>query len=452
MKTASTFLPFCLFALTAGYPQYSSAAACGGNQIIVSLHTDFAGAETTWQIRNASNVLIASGGPYTGQNFVLITDTVCLGAAPVDACYSFKLFDSFGDGFHGLGDWQLTTVAGDLLLADLFTTGLSTPPAAPMHPGYGTGHSFCLPTGPANIAPTECGIFDNALGNKVYCNKVTGASNYQFEFSDPDAGFMRRIARPSNSVHFGDMVTNPLVPGVKYFARVRTDRDGPMVSAHFGSGCEMGLGLPQVVPCTELIQAPTYGHSCNETRSFNTNNSFIYAQPVQGASEYQFRLFNIAEGYDQIFIRNTYILQLKWNPDVAPLLQDGNTYNVEVNVKVNGVYSGFCASTCIITIDNSGNRPEASMTQTMGAASMWPNPVRDGQVNLSIDGSVDAEQQITVEIQDIYGKQVFAKEFGNSGERFNTILYLSSDIASGVYMVNITVNGERTVQRLSIIR
>ena len=78
--------------------------------------------------------------------------------------------------------------------------------------------------------------------------------------------------------------------------------------------------------------------------------------------------------------------------------------------------------------------------------------MRDGQVNLNIDGFVDAEQNITVDIQDIYGKQVFAKEFGNSGERFNTILNLNSDIASGVYMVNITVNGERTVQRLSIIR
>ncbi|MGB6046465.1 MAG: T9SS type A sorting domain-containing protein, partial [Flavobacteriales bacterium] len=202
----------------------------------------------------------------------------------------------------------------------------------------------------------------------------------------------------------------------------------------------------------QLIQAPAYGHSCNETRTFNTNNSFIYAKPVQGATEYQFRLINTQEGYDQTFIRSTYILQLKWNPNVAPLLQDGYTYAVEMNVKVNGLYSGFCARTCNITIDNSGNRPEASMVQVNGAATLWPNPVRDGQVNLNIDGLVDADQTITVDIQDIYGKQVFAKEFGNTGERFNTILNLSSDIASGVYMVNITVNGERTVQRLSIIK
>src|SRR5690606_34616459 len=111
---------------------------------------------------------------------------------------------------------------GKVLLGDDFANGSRSPTAIPANASY-TQHSFCLPTGPANIAPTECGIFNNALGNKVYANKVIGASNYQFEFSDPDAGFMRRIARPYNYVHFWDMVTNPLIPGVKYFARVRTD-------------------------------------------------------------------------------------------------------------------------------------------------------------------------------------------------------------------------------------
>ena len=443
-------VPF-MIALAASVPINTQAASCGGNRVIVTILTDFNGAETTWNIYDMSHNVVATGGPYTGQNFTLISDTACLGTMPINSCYNFILSDDFGDGLHGMGYWSLSNLAGKLLLADQFKTGLTSPPASPVSPGY-PGHMFCFPEGPANIAPTECGIFDNMLGNKVYCNKVTGAANYQFEFSDPDVGFMRRIARPYNYVHFWDMVTNPLVPGVKYFARVRTDRDGPMVSAHFGTGCEMGLSLPQVVHCTQLIQAPAYGHSCNETRSFNTNNSFIYATPVQGATEYQFRITNGAEGYAQTFIRSTYILQLKWNNTTAPALIDGNTYQVAMNVKVNGLYSGFCASTCNITIDNSGNRPEASMIQSIGTTTMWPNPLNDGQLNLNIDGLVDADQSITVDIQDIYGKQVFAKEFGNSGERFNTILNLNSDIASGVYMVNITVNGKRTVQRLSIIR
>ncbi|MBX2981246.1 MAG: T9SS type A sorting domain-containing protein [Flavobacteriales bacterium] len=426
----------------------------GGNMAVVSITTDGNPTELSWEITNETMAVVASGAPTAGQANTVVSESVFLPGS----CYSFQLMDSNGDGITS-GGWELRTTGGKLLLRDDFASGSVSPATPAANPNYGSGHSFCLPEGPANIAPTECGIFNNLLGNKVYANKVTGAANYQFEFSDPDAGFMRRIARPYNYVHFWDMVTNPLVPGVKYFARVRTDRDGPMASAHFGSGCEMGLATA-VVTCSELIQAPAYGHSCNETRSFNTNNSFIYAKPVQGATEYQFRIFNTSEGYDQIFTRSTYILQMKWNPNVAPLLQDGYTYNVEINVKVNGVYSGFCASSCTISIDNSGNRPEASITQAvgqeadqqMGVITMWPNPVRDGQVNLNIDGIVDADQQISVTIVDLYGKQVFAQEFGNNGDRFNTILNLNSDIASGVYLVSINVNGTNTVQRLSIIR
>ncbi|MEO7080295.1 MAG: T9SS type A sorting domain-containing protein, partial [Flavobacteriales bacterium] len=426
--------------------------ACPGNSFIVAINTDANGDQTSWAVLDENDAYVAFGGPYPGQNNTLVTETICIGTSPVSACYQFHLYDSFGDGLSGVGNWQLRSVDGRVLLGDDFTNGYESPSSPPLNPSYGANHSFCLPPGPANIAPSECGIFNNMLGNKVYANKVTGAANYQFEFSDPDAGFMRRIARPYNYVHFWDMVTNPLVPGVKYFARVRTDRDGPMLQAHFGGGCEMGISLPLVVTCTQLISAPAYGHSCNETRTFNTNNSFIYAKPVQGATEYQFRIINTNEGYDQTFIRSTYILQLKWNNTVAPPLINGNTYNVEMNVKVNGLYSGFCASTCNITIDNGGNRSEASMVQTSGTATMWPNPVRDGQVNLNIDGLVDADQTITIDIKDVYGKQVFGQEFGNSGERFNTILNLSSEIASGVYMVSITVNGQSTVQRLSVIR
>jgi hypothetical protein len=422
----------------------------GGNMAVISITTDANPTQLSWQVTNESSTVVASGSPTAAQANSTVNSTVFLAGS----CYNFTLYDSFGDGLTGMGGWELRTTDDKTILRDDFSNGSVSPAQPPSSASYGSGHSFCLPLGPANIMATECGIFNNALGNKVYCNKVTGATQYQFEFSDPDAGFMRRIAVNRNYVLFSEMVANPLTPGVKYFARVRSNVSGPVASAHWGSGCEMGLGVPQVVTCSQLIQAPAYGHSCNETRSFNTNNSFIYAVPVIGGTEYQFRIFNLDEGYDQTFTRNTYILQLKWNNTVAPALVNGSTYNVQVNVKVNGVYTGFCPSSCTITIDNSGAGGNfASMEQgAFGDATLWPNPVRDGQVNLSLGNLEDDQQQIAVEVQDIYGKQVFAQQFGNSGERFSTILQLPGDLASGVYMVNITVNGERSVQRLSLVR
>ncbi|HMN04973.1 MAG TPA: GEVED domain-containing protein [Flavobacteriales bacterium] len=421
---------------------------CMGNQVVVRIATDNLPVETSWQIVDAANNVIASGAPTTAN--AVNTASVCLSNSPGAATYGFRINDSFGDGISG-GGWELRSAGGKLILRDNFSSGSVSPANPGASPAYGSAHSFTLPLGPADIAANECNIFDNLLGNKVYCNKVTGAANYQFEFSDPDAGFIRRIARPYNYVAFGDMVTNPLTPGVKYFARVRTDKNGPMASAHWGSGCEMGIST-QVLGCSGLIQAPAYGHSCNETRSFNTNNSFIYAKPVQGGTEYQFRIYNTGEGYDETFTRSTYILQLKWNSNVAPPLVNGNTYMVEINVKVNGVWSGFCAANvCSITIDNTpaGNR----MTEVaMGEATLWPNPVRDGQVNLNIEGITAADQHITVDVTDIYGQHVYGQEFGNSGDRFNTVLSLPGDIATGMYLVNITINGEVTTKRLSIVR
>ena len=429
----------------------------GGEGVVVNIRTDANGDQITWTMYDESFAVVASGGPYVGQNNVMVSESHCL-STDNGSCFSFLLTDSYGDGLccaNGNGYWELRAPNGTLLLRDLFDSqvdGGNSPTFSPLTPSYGFGHPICLPAGSARVAANECGVFTNGLGNKVYSSSVPGASQYQFEFSDPDAGFVRRITSTHNYVHFGDMVNPGLTPGVKYFTRIRTNVDGPLASAHFGPGCQTGLSVPVVVRCSQLISAPAYGHSCNETRAFGTTSSFIYAQPVTGADQYQFHIFIPGESYDTVITRSSYILQLKWNGNMP--LVDGSTYTVEINVRVNGLYSGFCPSTCTITIANPvGGRPEGSLAQaSFGEATLWPNPVRDGQVNLGISGIQDAEQNITVDIQDIYGKQVFAKEFGNSGERFTTILDLPSDIASGIYMVNITVNGETSVQRLSIIK
>ncbi|MBS1568592.1 MAG: T9SS type A sorting domain-containing protein [Bacteroidetes bacterium] len=416
-----------------------------GNQVVVNITTDANPGQLSWELRDSGLSLLASGAPTVANG--LNSTTVCLEAFQSNSFYNFKLMDSFGDGITN-GGWELRTTTGKLILKDVFANGNQSPSATPASPGYGSAHSFSLPLGTANIAATECGIFNNLPGNKVYCNKVTGATQYQFEFSDPDAGFLRRIVRTTNYVRFWDMVSNPLVPGVHYFGRVRSNVAGPLASAHWGSGCEMGLA--PTVPCSGLIPAPNYGHSCNETRSFNTNNSFIYATPVPGASQYQFRIYNTGEGYDQTFTRNTYILQLKWSNIVAPPLLNGSTYNVEINVNVGGVWSGFCPSSCTITINNPPSF--ARMAQTAAfEATLWPNPVRDGQVHLDLGGLGNAEQYINADVLGIDGRQVWTGAFGNSGDHFRTTLQLPADLAAGTYVVNITANGVKLVKQLSIV-
>ena len=62
--------------------------------------------ETTWGLVDSTGATIASGGPYTDQG-ATITENFCAG----DGCYTFTIFDSFGDGIccaYGLGDYALT--------------------------------------------------------------------------------------------------------------------------------------------------------------------------------------------------------------------------------------------------------------------------------------------------------------------------------------------------------
>ncbi|HEY0976463.1 MAG TPA: hypothetical protein VGE21_03245, partial [Flavobacteriales bacterium] len=192
---------------------------CTGNEVVVSMTTDAQGEQLSWTIMDAMNGVVATGGPYTGQNNTTVNTTVCLPTNFGD-CYRLRLTDSFGDGISG-GSWEVRDTNGDLVIGDAFASGVYSPPVSTQNPAYGQGHTFCLPLGGASIDNTSCGVFTNIRQSKVFCSEVPGATTYQFEFSDPDAGFFRRIAVPRNWVRFSEMYTNPLQPGVVYFVRAR---------------------------------------------------------------------------------------------------------------------------------------------------------------------------------------------------------------------------------------
>jgi hypothetical protein len=69
--------------------------------------------ETTWEITDAFNVVVTSGGPYSGADDP-VNETICLG----DGCYEFTLFDSANDGIccgWGFGEYELTDQDGSVI-------------------------------------------------------------------------------------------------------------------------------------------------------------------------------------------------------------------------------------------------------------------------------------------------------------------------------------------------
>jgi len=103
--------------------------------IIVDITTDQYPLETTWDIKTASGIQTSAGGPYSTANQPQLPSNVTLS---VDECYSFTIYDSYGDGIccsFGNGSYSVTDGNGIVLASggtftdeesEQFRTALST--------------------------------------------------------------------------------------------------------------------------------------------------------------------------------------------------------------------------------------------------------------------------------------------------------------------------------------
>jgi hypothetical protein len=136
-------------------------------------------------------------------------------------------------------------------------------------------------------------------------------------------------------------------------------------------------------------------------------------------------------------------------------LVNGSTYDVRVNVLVNGQWSGFCEPACAVTILNppmtQDGRSFAVGTSDLHA-SIYPNPVRDGRITVRLDDLKDEHQRISIDIYDLQGERVFDGAYENDGDVFSRVVELDASMAAGTYLLRIVVNGTASTHRLSVTR
>lgn len=103
------------------FNQSNFSVNANGTEVILTINTDCNGSETTWEIVDATNTVIHSGGPFWdvtgGETFV---ETMCL----PNGCYDLKVYDSGNNGLNGLnsgcfidGDYTLEDGLGNLITA-----------------------------------------------------------------------------------------------------------------------------------------------------------------------------------------------------------------------------------------------------------------------------------------------------------------------------------------------
>jgi hypothetical protein len=148
----------------------TSSFSTGDNTLTLSITLDGYPAETTWTVTDNSNNVLASGGSYSGQENTTVNEQICL----TDGCFSFNIFDSYGDGIccdFGNGSYTLTDNATNIVLAS----------GGNFDSEEATG--FCLPATPPCTAPTNLQAINLTANTALLSwSPVSGANEYELQY------------------------------------------------------------------------------------------------------------------------------------------------------------------------------------------------------------------------------------------------------------------------------
>lgn len=140
------------------------AAPITTNVVTLTIHTDNAPQETTWDVKNSLGAVVASGGPYT-QSGQFITQNITL---PQADCFTFTIYDSGGNGLcctNGSGAYQLS--CGSIVIKQGGTFGSSE------------SSEFWME------APSSVGETAMTSSFNVYPNPIDGTSKVSFSLGNP---------------------------------------------------------------------------------------------------------------------------------------------------------------------------------------------------------------------------------------------------------------------------
>ncbi|MBK9629316.1 MAG: T9SS type A sorting domain-containing protein [Flavobacteriales bacterium] len=492
----STYTGSVTMAVTCG----DNAFACTENGLTLEFQTDANPGQTTWQLWNeADNLLILSGGPLSPPNSVE-TNFACV----PDGCYRLRVLDSGGDGMT-TGGYILRTTGSNLRIIDnknnfngAYNGNVST---------LGSG-AFCFPMDVVNQPIySSCDKLDWVTNKFIVAAEdpaVTAAyatpalrtsSGYLFWFFDPNGAYSyRRFRKHSESDGYGtgalranhfrinswvNTAGSPHLPdGMLLNVRIMGRVNWSWTT--WGPACQFKMDAALAAcPRVNLQDNPALNeYSCNVNRVFGGSNHWTnrvtasQPQPVPGVSSslvrYQFRFRIPGEAICIVRPPQTSPrLYMNWSADSGLQLECGKQYEVDVRVSLDGganwcfdVASPSCVepmtwgNVCMVNITTSTYCPgplqggSSSMATQNGDLTMYPNPNRGDQLYINLS-AVDADvNTVSVDIYDLTGKRISARTIAVQDGFLNSVLDLNGEIASGLYMVNITAGDKTYTERL----
>ncbi|MFT3885789.1 MAG: T9SS type A sorting domain-containing protein [Flavobacteriales bacterium] len=438
----------------------------------LKLRTDH-GTETTWEVREVgSNYLLASDGPYGSSGPMEVTTPVTI---PDAGHFTLRVLDSGNNGMGADGGYVLRDHNGNRVIDNWGNGGGFTSVSE-------SPEGFSTPVGTDVLTATQCDNVERLANEMIICNvnPLVSAkwgvgdqttSGYEFWFFDPNGSYSRHILRPhatsggyapadatrAAKLGLASWSVNPLPANTLLNVRVRGRVEG--VNLPFGPACRLKVD-PVAAEChtTQLENLPGSNLSCGVTGLRTNGSNAIYAKPVRryiaatntyvSANRYKFHFENTGEGQHFDIVQSTYPMMIYSNMP----FRLGATYDVTVQASMDGGVS-YCpvGATCQISFATSNARMEEVAGTSPSDLLLWPNPNRGDELHLNMASVADGLDQVTVDVVDMYGKRVMARTITVNNGSLNTVLSLDKDLASGLYLVNLTA-GDRVITKRLVIQ
>lgn len=161
----------------------AKAKVVTGYDFKVEIYTDAYPEETSWQILNSSNQVVANGGNYNANTDGEKTMTHDITLSTSD-CYSFKMFDTYGDGLaygsNAAGGFGFKIKKGSQTLYSLITGNFAVP--------SGTSNNYYnLIEGVLDLTSTaSVDEIANTIKMEVYPNPASEKVSVSFEAANSD--------------------------------------------------------------------------------------------------------------------------------------------------------------------------------------------------------------------------------------------------------------------------
>jgi hypothetical protein len=289
-----------------------------------------------------------------------------------------------------------------------------------------------------------CGRTDFTTSSAIFCTAVTGASQYEWEFSNVNGVYATRITT-SNFVLL-HAVTPTIAWGTTWNLRVRAYSGAN--PGNYSNPCSIGLRQNPAIaglPVTQLRP-----EDCSlQNYTINGNNRIVATQ-IFGGIQYEFQFSNPSNG--NIVATEQRVSPVLFFNTMTPTLPFPAQYNVRVRFRIASTWSNF-GNPCLIGIiglNRDGGATEEALvydnestliTEPFFTLSVAPNPY-DNFTSITIN-SLENEN-IFVQFFDMTGK-VVEEINATSNERFDA----GAGLSKGIYLIKArSESGNQITSRL----